>query len=253
MAWDIRRCDEVDSTNNVCKTLAAQGADNTAVIARRQTAGKGRLGRSFLSPEGGLYLSVLWRGCPAGQLLTVTPLAAVAVCRAIEQTCGAVCGIKWCNDVVLNGKKLCGILTESSLRPDGGAEWLVVGIGVNVDLREDELPVPHATSLALAGASNLDRTKLAAALLDALDRRERQWRFDREAMMADYRATCLTLGTLVRVELPGGGELVGEAVDILDDGELVVRDDAGENRAVTAGDVRHLRAVDGGYAGEASK
>ena len=115
MAWSILRCDEVDSTNNVCKTLAAQGADNTAVIARRQTAGKGRLGRSFRSPEGGLYLSVLWRGCPAGQLLTVTPLAAVAVCRAIEQTCGAVCGIKWCNDVVLNGKKLCGILTESSL------------------------------------------------------------------------------------------------------------------------------------------
>ena len=76
MAWSILRCDEVDSTNNVCKTLAAQGADNTAVIARRQTAGKGRLGRSFLSPEGGLYLSVLWRGCPAGQLLTVTPLAA---------------------------------------------------------------------------------------------------------------------------------------------------------------------------------
>ena len=132
MAWSILRCDEVDSTNNVCKTLAAQGADDTAVIARRQTAGKGRLGRSFRSPEGGLYLSVLWRGCPAEQLLTVTPLAAVAVCRAIEQTCGAVCGIKWCNDVVLNGKKLCGILTESSLRPDGGAEWLVVGIGVNV-------------------------------------------------------------------------------------------------------------------------
>ena len=86
MAWSILRCDEVDSTNNVCKTLAAQGADDTAVIARRQTAGKGRLGRSFRSPEGGLYLSVLWRGCPAGQLLTVTPLAAVAVCRAIEQT-----------------------------------------------------------------------------------------------------------------------------------------------------------------------
>ena len=154
MAWDIRRCDEVDSTNHVCKTLAAQGADNTAVIARRQTAGKGRLGRSFLSPEGGLYLSVLWRGCPAGQLLTVTPLAAVAVCRAIEQTCGAMCGIKWCNDVVLNGKKLCGILTESSLRPDGGAEWLVVGIGVNV--AQTAFPpdiADMAASLAMQGYS----------------------------------------------------------------------------------------------------
>ena len=71
--------------------------------------------------------------------------------------------------------------------------------------------------------------------------------------MADYRATCLTLGTRVRVELPGGGELVGDAADILDDGELVVRDDSGARRTVTAGDVRHLRAAEGGYAGEAAK
>ena len=88
MAWSILRCDEVDSTNNVCKTLAAQGADDTAVIARRQTAGKGRLGRSFRSPEGGLYLSALWRSCGSGELLRVTPMAAVAVCRAVERLCG---------------------------------------------------------------------------------------------------------------------------------------------------------------------
>ena len=170
MAWSILRCDEVDSTNNVCKTLAAQGADNTVVIARRQTAGKGRLGRAFRSPEGGLYLSVLWRGCPAGQLLTVTPLAAVAVCRAIEQTCGAVCGIKWCNDVVLNGKKLCGILTESSLRPDGGAEWLVVGIGVNVAQTDFPLDIADmAASLAMQGYSVSPDT-LAEVLLEGGDR-----------------------------------------------------------------------------------
>ena len=113
MTWDVLRYDTVDSTNNVCKALAAQGLDSTAVIARAQTAGKGRLGRSFQSPEGGLYLSALWQDCPAGQLLTVTPLAAVAVCRAVESLCDTDCGIKWCNDVVLHGKKLCGILTES--------------------------------------------------------------------------------------------------------------------------------------------
>lgn len=127
MTWDVLRYDTVDSTNNVCKALAAQGLDSTAVIARAQTAGKGRLGRSFQSPEGGLYLSALWQDCPAGQLLTVTPLAAVAVCRAVESLCDTDCGIKWCNDVVLHGKKLCGILTESSLLPDGSAAWLVVG------------------------------------------------------------------------------------------------------------------------------
>ncbi len=168
MAWSILRCDEVDSTNNVCRTLAAQGADDTAVIARRQTAGKGRLGRSFRSPEGGLYLSVLWRGCPSGQLLTVTPLAAVAVCRAIQQTCGAVCGIKWCNDVVLNGKKLCGILTESSLRPDGGAEWLVVGIGVNVAQTAFPPDIADiAASLAMQGYS-VSPDALADVLLEQL-------------------------------------------------------------------------------------
>ena len=109
VTWDVLRYDTVDSTNNVCKALAAQGLDSTAVIARAQTAGKGRLGRSFQSPEGGLYLSALWQDCPAGQLLTVTPLAAVAVCRAVESLCDTDCGIKWCNDVVLHGKKLCRI------------------------------------------------------------------------------------------------------------------------------------------------
>ena len=99
------------------RPFAAQGLDSTAVIARAQTAGKGRLGRSFQSPEGGLYLSALWQDCPAGQLLTATPLAAVAVCRAVESLCDTDCGIKWCNDVVLHGKKLCGILTESSPAP----------------------------------------------------------------------------------------------------------------------------------------
>ena len=150
MTWDVLRYDTVDSTNNVCKALAAQGLDSTAVIARAQTAGKGRLGRSFQSPEGGLYLSALWQDCPAGQLLTVTPLAAVAVCRAVESLCDTDCGIKWCNDVVLHGKKLCGILTESSLLPDGSAAWLVVGIGVNVGQASFPPDIADmATSLAL--------------------------------------------------------------------------------------------------------
>ena len=251
------------STNADVTRMAAEGApDRIAVVASEQTAGRGRLSRSWTAPAGAsLAVSALFRpeGVPAEDLGLLSLVAGLAVVDMVRDATGVLgddaaarpeVGLKWPNDVLLGGRKLSGILVEAaSIAPPA----LVVGIGINVDLREDELPVPHATSLALAGASNLDRTKLAAALLDALDRRERQWRFDREAMMADYRATCLTLGTRVRVELPGGGELVGEAVDILDDGELVARDDAGENRAVTAGDVRHLRAVDGGYAGEAAK
>ena len=235
MAWSILRCDEVDSTNNVCKTLAAQGADNTAVIARRQTAGKGRLGRSFRSPEGGLYLSVLWRGCPAGQLLTVTPLAAVAVCRAIQQVCGAVCGIKWCNDVVLAGRKLCGILTESQLRPDGGAEWLVVGIGVNVAQTSFPADIADtATSLALCGYE-VDRDALAVAILAELDGL-REALPHPDAWRAEYRARCVNMGKTVRV-LRGGETRQARALDI--DGEfgLTVAYEDGGRETVRSGEV----------------
>ena len=235
MAWSILRCDEVDSTNNVCKTLAAQGADNTAVIARRQTAGKGRLGRSFLSPEGGLYLSVLWRGCPAGQLLTVTPLAAVAVCRAIQQVCGAVCGIKWCNDVVLNGKKLCGILTESSLRPDGGAEWLVVGIGVNV--AQTAFPpdiADMAASLVMQGYS-VSPDALAEVLLEQLTAM-RQALPRPQAWREEYRRRCVNLGRPVRV-LRGDASRQAAALDVDQQFGLTVRYENGETETVRSGEV----------------
>lgn len=235
MAWSILRCDEVDSTNNVCKTLAAQGADDTAVIARRQTAGKGRLGRSFLSPEGGLYLSVLWRGCPAGQLLTVTPLAAVAVCRAIQQVCGAVCGIKWCNDVVLAGRKLCGILTESQLRPDGGAEWLVVGIGVNVAQTTFPADIADtATSLALCGYE-VDRDVLALAILAELDGLRAALPHP-DVWRAEYRARCVNMGKTVRV-LRDGEARQARALDI--DGEfgLTVAYEDGGRETVRSGEV----------------
>ena len=230
MAWNILRLDEVDSTNNVCKTLAAQGADNTAVIARRQTAGKGRLGRSFRSPEGGLYLSALWRGCPAGQLLTVTPLAAVAVCRAIQQVCGAVC-----NDVVLNGKKLCGILTESSLRPDGGAEWLVVGIGVNVGQTAFPPDIADiAASLAMEGYS-ASPDALAGALLEQLTAL-RQVLPQPQAWREEYRRRCVNLGRPVRV-LRGDMSRQAMALDVDEQFGLTVRYENGETETVRSGEV----------------
>ena len=102
----------VDSTNTRIKQLAAQGApDGTVYIAAAQSAGRGRNGRTFLSPPGGLYLSMLLRpGCPAEEALSITPMAAVAVCRAVKQVCGLLCGIKWPNDVVLGGKKLLSLI-----------------------------------------------------------------------------------------------------------------------------------------------
>ena len=125
----LYRYETVDSTNTVCKTLAQQGAeDGTAVIAARQTAGRGRMGRGFESPAGlGLYLSMLWRpvASPEG-LLPLTAMVSASAALAIRRVTGADVRIKWPNDLVLNGKKLVGILTEVSLA-DGGVDYVVVG------------------------------------------------------------------------------------------------------------------------------
>ncbi len=235
MAWDILRYDTVDSTNNVCKSLAEQGADSVAVIAGAQTAGKGRLGRSFQSPAGGLYLSALWRNCPSDQLFSVTPMAAVAVCRAIEDVCGAVCGIKWCNDVVLDGKKLCGILTESSLRPDGSAEWLVTGIGINAEQAAFPPDIAQvATSLSMQGYS-ASPDALAGALLEQLTAM-RQALPHPQAWWEEYRRRCVNLGKPVRV-LRGETARQATALDVDERFGLMVRYGNGETETVRSGEV----------------
>lgn len=233
--WRVQRYEEVTSTNDICKQLAQSGGDNTAVIAKRQSAGRGRLGRSFLSPEGGLYLSALWRGCESGEVMRVTPMAAVAVCRAIETLCGAKCAIKWCNDVVLHGKKLGGILTESALRPDGGAEWLVVGIGINVAGGAWPPEVASiATSLAAEGYS-VDCDALAREILCQLTTLRQalpapnDWRYD-------YRARCLNVGHPVRVLHPNG-ERAALALAVDDDFGLTVRYGDGQTETVRSGEV----------------
>ena len=236
MDVSVYHYDAVDSTNTQCRRLAAEGVVNAVVTADCQTAGRGRMGRSFQSPPGlGLYLSVLWRGCPAEQLLTVTPLAAVAVCRAIQQVCGAVCGIKWCNDVVLDGKKLCGILTESSLRPDGGAEWLVVGIGVNV--AQTAFPpdiAGMAASLAMQGYSVSPDT-LAEVLLEQLTAM-RQALPHPQAWREEYRRRCVNLGRPVRV-LRGDASRQAAALDVDQQFGLTVRYENGETDTVRSGEV----------------
>ena len=235
MTWDVLRYDTVDSTNNVCKALAAQGLDSTAVIARAQTAGKGRLGRSFQSPEGGLYLSALWQDCPAGQLLTVTPLAAVAVCRAVESLCDTDCGIKWCNDVVLHGKKLCGILTESSLLLDGSAAWLVVGIGVNVGQATFPPDIADmATSLALQEL-DVSPDALADAILAQLTAM-RTVLTDPVEWLAEYRRRCVNLGRPVRV-LRGNTVRQATALAIDEQFGLTVQYENGETETVRSGEV----------------
>ena len=140
---EIILLDEIDSTNNFLKQKAESGEKSgTVIIAKRQTGGKGRLGRSFFSPQGGMYLSILLRPqISAEKSLFITTAAAVAVCRAIEKVSNKKSGIKWVNDVFIDNKKVCGILTEASLDFEtGGLYYAVVGIGVNLYYPKNSFP-----------------------------------------------------------------------------------------------------------------
>lgn len=134
-SFDILSFDEVDSTNNIIRKIAAEGAnEGSTAIALKQTAGKGRLGRSFFSPEGtGIYMSILLRpSFKAADAGFITTAAAVAVCKALEALNAPNPQIKWVNDIFIGGKKVCGILTESSSNSDGSLNHAVLGIGINV-------------------------------------------------------------------------------------------------------------------------
>ena len=230
--------EEVDSTNSYARELARSGgADGTVVIADSQTAGRGRQGRSFQSPRGrGLYLSVLLRpDLPPDRLTPVTALAGVAVCGAVERVCGVRPGIKWPNDPVLEGRKVCGILTELT-----GEGALIVGIGINVSQRaEDFTPdvAAMATSLAWALGRPVSRPALAAALIRELDRqyaalRSGAW----QAALDAYRRDCVNLGRQVQLLSAGDRETV-TAVGVDEDFGLMVRDAAGAVRTIHSGEV----------------
>ena len=201
---NFRVLSETDSTNSACRRLALEGApDGTVVLADCQTAGRGRRGRSFQSPAGkGLFFSILWRpDCAPEQLLPLTALSAVAVCRAIRQVCGAQAQIKWPNDLVLSGRKLAGILTEMALEGESGhVSHVVVGIGVNVHQRLTDFDgevAQIATSLDLALGGSVCRAQLAAALLEEMDILRREVLFAPEKWLAEYRAACLNIGKTV--------------------------------------------------------
>lgn len=236
---------EVDSTNTWAKRLALEGAaDGTVVVADCQTGGRGRLGRSFQSPAGkGVYLTALLRpSLTPESLLPVTALCAVAVCDAIEETCGLRPGIKWTNDLVLGGRKLCGILTELSLEAETGQiQYLVLGIGVNVlhrpeDFSEDVARM--ATSLAMELGRPVSRPDLAAAEIRALDRLYGALESgDLAPWLAAYRRDCVTLGHRVQILSPDGRRETVEALDIDEQFGLVVRRRDGTRDVIRSGEV----------------
>ena len=234
--------DTVDSTNNELKRRADTAPDGLAVLAQEQTGGRGRLGRSFVSPAGkGLYLSVLLRPqCVLADAGMLTAWTAVAVCRALERCCGVRAGIKWPNDIVLEGRKLCGILTELELEAETAAlRHVIVGVGINVsqdaaDFGPEVAPV--AISLAQALGQAPRRSQLAAEVLSALDDLYRAFPAQKADYLARYHALCVTAGRAVRVLRPGQVR-TGTAEAVNEDFALLVRWDNGEQEALSSGEV----------------
>lgn len=234
---------ETDSTSTRIKRDHAAAPHGFALLAETQTGGRGRLGRAFSSPPGGgLYLSVLLRPrLPLAQLNFITLAAAVAVCRAIEDTAGFSPRIKWVNDVLMEGKKLCGILTEAAIEGESGAvDFAVLGIGINLRLDRAALPEEvRAVAGALADFSSAvpRRAVLAAAVLNRLEETYTLVEQGRAAeLLADYRARLCMLGRTVRVVAPDGG-YEAEAVDINGQGHLLVRTEDGAVRTLSSGEI----------------
>ncbi|MGW4694281.1 biotin--[acetyl-CoA-carboxylase] ligase [Kitasatospora cineracea] len=242
---------ETGSTNADLAARAKDGAPEGAVlVAESQNAGRGRLDRRWNAPpRSGLFLSVLLRpqGVPMERYGWLPILIGTAVSAALDRIAEVRTGLKWPNDLqaVVDGqeRKLGGILTELS----GGA--VVAGLGLNVSLRADELPVPTATSLALAGAATTDRSTLLRAVLREFAELYGEWTAaagdpHASGLLPAYTARCTTLNRPVRVQLPGERELLGEAVAVDGDGRLVVRTPDGARHPVAAGDVVHVRPQD---------
>lgn len=256
--------DEIGSTNAELLARAARGApDRSVLLAEYQSSGRGRLGRSWTAPpRSQVAVSVLLRpGALSPSLFGWLPLVTgLAVRDGLRQAGGVDATLKWPNDVLVDGRKIAGILAEMTTVPGGGdfavrLPAVAVGVGINITLTREQLPVPHATSLALAGGS-VDRDAVAGAVLEALAVRHQQWReCERgsgssvsDLLMDTYAQACSTIGAEVRVELPGDIVRTGTADRVDREGRLVVVDTEGEF-AVAAGDVTHVRGVGGRWGG----
>ena len=239
----LHRFKELDSTNTQAKRFAAQGAPHgTVIVADRQTGGRGRMGRSFSSPAGmGVYLSVLLRpDCTPDKLMHLTCAAGLAARNAVNRLCGIAPEIKWPNDLVINGKKLGGILTETALDSrTGRLAYAVVGIGINCCQKATDFPedICHiATSLYLLTGKSISPMELSAVLTEELYRMDSLLLTDKNQLMADYRTVCITPGKAISI-VQGDAVFHGTALNVDDDGGLVVQLSDGTEKTVNSGEV----------------
>lgn len=233
--------EEVTSTNDVAKELAASGApDGSAVLAERQTAGKGRLGRQWSSDSlNSIFLSLLLYPNARPQDIMQLPLTAgLSVCTVLRRETGLDVQIKWPNDVIINGKKVCGILAEMGAEAEH-IHYAVLGIGINTNTGEFPAEISHkATSLFLETKQQFDRNRLTAEILNSFEGYYQTFcgQDGLAEIIRQYKPLCATLHKRVSV-LEGGPQSEALAKDILPDGSLLIQTDDGEERAVQAGEV----------------
>lgn len=234
----------VVSTNDCLKVLASQGApEGTAMVAGMQTGGKGRMGRVFHSPgQKGVYLSFLLRpNCKPQELMHLTCAAAVAMHQAIAKTCGIACQVKWINDLICNGRKLGGILTELSIRPATGlVDYAIIGVGINCLQQKEDFPCDLqeiATSLLAVTGNATEPGKLAANMIAEFWHLKDTLFTQQNIIMEQYKKHCVTLGADIKL-IGVNDEALAKAVDISIDGTLVVKFPDGTLKEVNSGEVQ---------------
>lgn len=239
----VEYLESVDSTNAYLLRAAQKGApEGLVAVAAQQTMGRGRLGRDFQSPAGkGLYLSALLRPqLPPERVLPITALCAVAACNAVERVSGVRAGIKWTNDLVLNGRKLAGILAEMDLDGKTGAlRSVVIGIGINANqLREDFSGdvAEMATSLRMETGKEVDLRALEAALIEELNAAYTALNGVITPFLEQYRRDCITLGREVRI-VTATDARTARAEEIDEDFSLLVRTPEGKRERISCGEV----------------
>jgi BirA family transcriptional regulator, biotin operon repressor / biotin---[acetyl-CoA-carboxylase] ligase len=249
--WRVEVLEESPSTNAALAARARAGEPaGLVLVAEHQTAGRGRLDRVWVTPpRAALTFSVLVSPVevPLARWPWLPLLTGLAVVDGVRAAAAVETSLKWPNDVLAGPDKVAGILVERLERPAGAMAGAVagavavVGVGLNVSATREELPVDTATSLSVAGATSLDRTRLLTAVLDAFAVRYDAWRAAAgNGLRAPYLQASSTVGRQVRVELPGGGRLRGRAEDVDEEGRLRV-DDGTRVHALGAGDVVHVR------------
>lgn len=236
-----------DSTNRRMAELAMNGAlDGTVVVANEQTAGRGRLGRSFHSPrDKGVYFSILLRPtCEPSQIVTITAWTAVAVARAVSRACGVRPDIKWVNDLLMDGRKICGILTEMSVESETGTiQYVVVGIGVNVNQMPEDFPEELreiAGSIAMTVGHPVARSSLVSCMIEEMDRMRSSWPDGKKTYLDEYRNMCISVGRHVLVtdaRHTGAYSKHGYCEAVNDDFSLRIRYEDGTYENVSSGEV----------------